>query len=140
MWLTQDHPESYFLALAASAEQGSEHPLGESIIRSATDQGCHCQIHRGFESIAGHGIKATVAGHQVMVGNRRLMEREQVALNGLETRADELQQQAKTAMWLAVDGQASAIIGVADTIKEGSREAIQAMHEQGLVRGHDDGR
>jgi Cu+-exporting ATPase len=56
-----------------------------------------------------------------------------VALNGLETRADELQQQAKTAMWLAVDGQASAIIGVADTIKEGSKEAIQAMHEQGLM-------
>ena len=130
---TQDHPESYFLALAASAERGSEHPLGESIIRSATDQGLPLSDPQGFESIAGHGIKATVAGHHVMVGNRRLMEREQVALNGLETSADELQQQAKTAMWLAVDGQASAIIGVADTIKEGSREAIQAMHEQGLI-------
>ena len=130
---TQDHPESYFLALAASAERGSEHPLGESIIRSATDQGLPLSDPQGFESIAGHGIKATVAGHHVMVGNRRLMEREQVALNGLETSADELQQQAKTAMWLAVDGQASAIIGVADTIKEGSRKAIQAMHEQGLI-------
>jgi Cu+-exporting ATPase len=130
---TQDHPESYFLALAASAERGSEHPLGESIIRSATDQGLPLSDPQGFENIAGHGIKATVAGHHVMVGNRRLMEREQVALNGLETRADELQQQAKTAMWLAVDGQASAIIGVADTIKEGSKEAIQAMHEQGLI-------
>ncbi len=130
---TQDHPESYFLALAASAERGSEHPLGESIIRSATDQGLPLSDPQGFESIAGHGIKATVAGHHVMVGNRRLMEREQVALNGLETSADELQQQAKTAMWLAVDGQASAIIGVADTIKEGSKEAIQSMHEQGLI-------
>jgi Cu+-exporting ATPase len=130
---TQDQPESYFLALAASAERGSEHPLGESIIRSATDQGLPLSDPQGFESIAGHGIKATVAGHHVMVGNRRLMEREQVALNGLETSADELQQQAKTAMWLAVDGQASAIIGVADTIKEGSKEAIQSMHEQGLI-------
>ncbi len=130
---TQDHPESYFLALAASAERGSEHPLGESIIHSATARGLSLSDPQGFESIAGHGIKATVDGHLVMVGNRRLMEREQVALNGLETRADELQQQAKTAMWLAVDGQASAIIGVADTIKEGSREAIQAMHEQGLI-------
>ena len=130
---TQDHPESYFLALAASAERGSEHPLGESIIRSATTQGLPLSDPQGFESIAGHGIKATVAGHHVMVGNRRLMEREQVALNGLETRADELQQQAKTAMWLAVDRQASAIIGVADTIKEGSKEALQAMHEQGLI-------
>ena len=129
----QDHPESYYLALAASAERGSEHPLGESIIRSATDQGLPLSDPQGFENIAGHGIKATVAGHHVMVGNRRLMEREQVALNGLETRADELQQQAKTAMWLAVDGQASAIIGVADTIKDGSKEALQAMHEQGLI-------
>ncbi len=130
---TQDHPQSWFLALAASAERGSEHPLGESIIRSATDQGLPLSDPQGFENVAGHGIKATVSGHHVMVGNRRLMEREQVALNGLETRADELQQQAKTAMWLAVDGQASAIIGVADTIKDGSKEAIQAMHEQGLM-------
>ena len=131
---TQDHPQSWFLALAASAERGSEHPLGESIIRSATDQGLPLSDPQGFENVAGQGIKATVAGHHVMVGNRRLMEREQVALNGLETRADELQQQAKTAMWLAVNGQASAIIGVADTIKEGSKEAIQAMHEQGFVK------
>ena len=130
---SQDHPESYYLALAASAERGSEHPLGESIIRSAVDQGLPLSDPQGFENVAGHGIKATVGGHHVMVGNRRLMEREQVALNGLETREDELQQQAKTAMWLAVDGRASAIIGVADTIKQGSKEAIQAMHEQGLI-------
>jgi Cu+-exporting ATPase len=129
----QDHPESWFLALAASAERGSEHPLGEAITRSATDRGLPLSDPQGFENVAGHGIKATVAGQHVMVGNRRLMEREQVALNGLEARADELQQQAKTAMWLAVNGQASAIIGVADTIKQGSKEAVQAMHEQGLI-------
>ncbi len=130
---SQDHPESWFLALAASAERGSEHPLAESIIRSATAQGLPLSDPQEFENIAGHGIRATVSGHHVVVGNRRLIEREQVALNGLEARADELQKQAKTVMWLAVDGQASAIIGVADTIKEGSIEAVQSMHELGLM-------
>jgi len=130
---TQDHPESFILALAASAERGSEHPLGESIIRSATERGLPLSDPIKFEAIAGYGIKATVEGHHVMVGNRRLMEREQVVLNGLEADADKLQQQAKTAMWLAVDGQARAIIGVADTIKEGSKEALQSLHDQGLI-------
>ena len=125
--------QSYLLSLAASVERGSEHPLGESIVRSATAQGLTLADPQGFEGIAGHGVAATVDGHQVMVGNRRLMEREQVALNGLEAKADKLQEQAKTAMWLAVDGQVSAIIGVADTIKEGSKEAVQAMHDQGLI-------
>ncbi len=127
------NPQSYLLSLAASVERGSEHPLGESIVRSATAQGLTLSDPQGFEGIAGHGVAATVDGHQVMVGNRRLMEREQVALNGLEARADALQEQAKTAMWLAVDGQVSAIIGVADTIKEGSKEAVQSMHDQGLI-------
>jgi Cu+-exporting ATPase len=130
---TQNHSQSYYLSLAASAERGSEHPLGESIVQSATTQGLTLSDPQEFENIAGHGIVATVDGHQVMVGNRRLMEREQVALNGLGSKANELQQQAKTAMWLAVDGQASAIIGVADTIKAGSKEALQSMHEQGLI-------
>ncbi len=129
----QDGSQSYYLALAASAESGSEHPLGESIVRSATNQGLTLSDPKEFENIAGHGIVATVDGQRVLVGNRRLMEQQQVALNGLEARADKLQQQAKTAMWLAVDGQAKAIIAVADTIKEGSREALQSMHDQGLI-------
>jgi Cu+-exporting ATPase len=86
-----------------------------------------------FEGIAGHGIAADVDGHKVLLGNLRLMERENVKLNGLEPKAEALQQQARTAMWLAVDGQASAIIAVADVIKEGSREAVAAMHELGLT-------
>jgi Cu+-exporting ATPase len=121
------------LYLAASAERGSEHPLGEAIVRSAGARGLTLGEPSAFEALAGHGISASVDGHQVLLGNLRLMEREEVALNGLGPKAEQLQNQAKTAMWLAVDGQASALIGVADTIKEGSREAIAAMHDQGLT-------
>jgi Cu+-exporting ATPase len=121
------------LRLAASAERGSEHPLGEAIVRSAQEKGLALSDPIAFEGIAGHGIAAEVDGRQVLLGNLRLMEREKVNLNGLGSKAEQLQNQAKTAMWLAVDGQASAIIGVADTIKEGSKEAIIAMREMGLT-------
>jgi Cu+-exporting ATPase len=121
------------LRLAASAERGSEHPLGEAIVRSAQEKGLLLSDPIAFKGIAGHGIAAEVDGYQVLLGNLRLMEREEVILNGLGSKAEQLQNQAKTAMWLAVDGQASAIIGVADTIKEGSAESIIALREMGLT-------
>ena len=125
--------QSQLLYLAASAERGSEHPLGEAIVRSAQDKGLVLATPAAFEAIAGHGIAAEVDGHQVLLGNLRLMEREQVQLNGLVPKAEQLQNEAKTAMWLAVDGQASAVIAVADTIKEGSKEAVAAMKKLGLT-------
>ena len=121
------------LRLAASAERGSEHPLGESIVRSAKERGLALSEPVAFEGIAGHGIAATVDGHKVLLGNLRLMQREGVHLNGLAPKAEALQAAAKTAMWLAVDGQASALIGVADTIKDGSKEAVAALHKLGLT-------
>jgi len=121
------------LRLAASAERGSEHPLGEAIVRSANEKGLLLSEPAAFEGIAGHGIRAEVDGHQVLLGNLRLMQREAVALNGLGPKAELLQNQAKTAMWLAVDGQASAVIGVADTIKDSSPAAVSALKEMGLT-------
>lgn len=121
------------LRLAASAERGSEHPLGESIVRSAQEKGLSLSEPVGFEGIAGHGIAADVDGRHILLGNLRLMKREKVNLNGLEPKAEQLQNEAKTAMWLSVDGQASAIIGVADTIKDGSKDAVAAMHKLGLT-------
>ncbi|MCP4426346.1 MAG: copper-translocating P-type ATPase [Chloroflexi bacterium] len=123
----------YLLQLAASAERGSEHPLGEAIVKSANEKGLALSEPVRFEGIAGHGIAAEVDGRAILLGNLRLMRRENVSFNGLEAKAKQLQNQAKTAMWLAVDGQVSAIIGVADTIKEGSKEAIAAMKELGLT-------
>jgi Cu+-exporting ATPase len=121
------------LRLAASAERGSEHPLGEAIVRSAEEKNLVLSTPDAFEGLAGFGISASVDGHDILLGNLRLMQQEQVNLNGLEPKARRLQGEAKTAMWLAVDGQASAIIAVADTIKEGSREAVARLKEQGLA-------
>ncbi|MBK8989393.1 MAG: copper-translocating P-type ATPase [Chloroflexi bacterium] len=126
-------PHSEFLRLAASAERGSEHPLGEAIVRAANEQGLSLSQPTHFEGIAGFGIRAQVDGRDVLLGNLRLMQREAVSLNGLEAQAQTLQAEAKTAMWLALDGRASALIGVADTIKDGSKEAVQAMHALGLT-------
>jgi P-type Cu+ transporter len=132
--LTTDSPATgHFLRLAASAERGSEHPLGEAIVRAATEQGLSLSEPERFEGIAGHGIRAQVDGHDLLLGNLRLMQRESVRLNGLEPEADALQRQAKTAMWLAVDGEAAALIAVADVVKDGSREAVERMHKLGLT-------
>ncbi len=125
--------EEELLRLAASAERGSEHPLGEAIVSKAEALGLALSIPAAFKAIAGQGIAADVDGRKVLLGNQRLMQQQQVALNGLEPRAEQLQNEAKTAMWLSVDGQASAIIGVADTIKDGSNEAIEKLHDLGLT-------
>ncbi len=126
-------PTAGILALAASAERGSEHPLGQAIVQEAQARGLELIEPERFEAIAGYGITAQVNNQQILVGNLRLMQRENVSLNGLERRAEQLQHQGKTAMWLAVNGQAQALIGVADTIKEGSREAVTALHKLGLT-------
>ena len=122
-----------FLRLAASAEKGSEHPLGEAIVRAAQERSLVLSTPDAFEGIAGHGISAFVDGHDILLGNLRLMQQKDIQLNGLQPKADALQAQAKTTMWLAVDGQAAAIIAVADTIKEGSREAVARLKEQDLT-------
>ncbi|MEW5959030.1 MAG: heavy metal translocating P-type ATPase [Chloroflexota bacterium] len=125
-------PSSLILQLAASVERGSEHPLGEAIVRAAQEQGLTLSEPHGFEAITGHGVAAQVDGRKVLLGNLRLMEREQVSLNGLGDKVTELQNQAKTVMWVAVDGQAAAVIGIADTIKQGSPEAVAALKAMGL--------
>ncbi|WP_420643277.1 heavy metal translocating P-type ATPase [Candidatus Leptofilum sp.] len=131
--ITDNRSTDHWLQLAASAERGSEHPLGEAIVRAAQEKGLPLDEPTNFSGIAGHGVAAEVNGRSVLLGNLRLMQREGVHLNGLEAKAQALQDEAKTAMWLAVDGQASAVIGVADIIKEGSKEAVEAMKARGLT-------
>jgi P-type Cu+ transporter len=128
-----NYPADELLRLAASAERGSEHPLGEAIVTAAQEKGLSLSEPAEFEGIAGHGLKAAVDGRQILLGNLRLMKRENVTLNGLEAQADELQKEAKTAIWLAVDGQAAGLIAVADTVKEGSRDAVAALKKMGLT-------
>jgi Cu+-exporting ATPase len=124
--------ESALLALAASAERGSEHPLGEAIVRAAAERALVLHDPLQFEAITGQGVRAEINGQNVMVGNLALMRDQDVHLNGLEAEALRLQSEAKTAMWLAIDGQASGVIAVADTIKDGSIEAVKRLHDLGL--------
>jgi Cu+-exporting ATPase len=120
------------LQLAASAERGSEHPLGEAIVQSAREAGLVLSEPEGFEAVAGQGIVATVEGRRVLVGSRRLLESHGVLLNGLDVAVANLEDEAKTAMLVAVDGEAVGVVAVADTVKEGSIEAIRQMQALGL--------
>jgi Cu+-exporting ATPase len=124
--------EAALLRLAASAEKGSEHPLGEAIVAAAKARGLALAAPDGFAAEAGHGIAATVEGHSVLVGSARLMAARGLALNGLGPEMERLQGEAKTAMLAAVDGHVAGVIAVADTLKEGSREAIAELRRLGL--------
>ncbi len=120
------------LRLAASVERGSEHPLGEAIWAEATNRGLALAEPSGFRSQAGQGVEAEVDGKSVAVGNLRWMKERGYALDGLQNDVDALQASAKTAMLVAVDDRVAGLIGVADTVKEGSRQAIEALHRMGL--------
>jgi len=118
------------LRLAASVEQGSEHPLGEAIWAEAGERGLPLSEPAGFQALVGQGVQAEVDGHLVRVGNLRMMQG--LAHGGLAQEATRLQSEAKTAMLVAVDEAMVGVIAVADTIKAGSRQAIEALHRMGL--------
>ena len=120
------------LILAASAEKGSEHPLGEAIMKKAKEENLNLLDPKDFQAIAGHGIEAMIDSREVLLGNLRLMEERRVRLNGLLNKAEQLSSEGKTPMFLAIDGKAAGLIGVADTLKENSKEAVETLHRMGL--------
>ncbi len=120
------------LRLAASVERGSEHPLGEAIWAEATARGLALAEPAGFQAEAGHGVEAEVDGRAVAVGNLRLMAACGYALNGLQAAVERLEGEAKTAMLVAVDGAVRGVIAVADTVKDGSAEAIAELRRMSL--------
>lgn len=123
---------SELLRLAASVEKGSEHPLGEAIVAEAGERSLNLGQPEGFRADIGHGVEAQVDGHEVMVGNLSMMIARGLPLNGLQEDVDRLQAEAKTAMLVAVDNSVSGVIGVADTVKAGSKQAIEKFHHMGL--------
>ena len=127
-----EDPKSAILRIAASAERGSEHALGEAIVQHAADQRIEVIEADGFNAITGRGVEATVDGHAVLLGNLALMTERQVHMNGLSEAVDRLQSEGKTAMVVSVDGEAAGVVAVADTIKGGSRVAIDELHGMGL--------
>ncbi len=124
---------SELLRLAASAERGSEHPLGEAMVRSANERGLRLSQPGSFSAIAGHGIEAKIDGRQVLVGNARLLRERGIAADqaALQVLA-RLAQDGKTPMLIAVDGSFAGLVAVADPVKESSRGAIEELHRLGL--------
>jgi Cu+-exporting ATPase len=118
------------LQLAASVEKVSEHPLATAIVDAA--DGAVLFEPQGFQSIAGRGVSASVDSKRVLLGNLALMADQHIHLNGLASHVERLQNEAKTAMVVAVDGEAAGVIAVADTVKPGSKEAIDALHALGI--------
>jgi P-type Cu+ transporter len=120
--------ENELLRLAAIAESGSEHPLGQAIVRKARESGLPVSNPESFEAVSGHGLRATYAGHTILIGNRKLMHE-----NGIEvgTRIDSilsrLEQEGKTATLVSIDSGLSGIIAMADTVKESAREAVDSL-------------
>jgi Cu+-exporting ATPase len=124
--------EHELLRLAASAERGSEHPLGEAIVRAAREQGLTLATPERFEAVAGHGINAVVDGRMVLLGNLKLMREWSITTAEIERDAERLQSEGKTAIIVAADGQALGVIAVADTVKPTSRAAVAELRRLGI--------
>ncbi len=124
--------EDDVLFLAAAAEIGSEHPLGEAIVTGARNRGIETNEPEIFEAVPGHGITAVVDGRRVVLGNLAFMEDQDVEARAVEGTLARLSDEGKTAMVIGVDGELAGVVAVADTVKEDSVAAIERMHELGL--------
>ena len=124
--------ETELLTLSASAEKGSEHPLGEAIVNSAEEKGLAFLKTETFNAIPGHGIEVTINGQHLLLGNKKLMDEWHIGLGNLASASDALASQGKTPMYIAKDGKIAGIIAVADTVKESSLRAIKKLHKMGI--------
>ncbi|HEY6019207.1 MAG TPA: heavy metal translocating P-type ATPase, partial [Candidatus Paceibacterota bacterium] len=120
------------LRLASSVEKVSEHPLAQAIVEGAQARQLEISEVKDFEAIPGHGVSARVDAHSVLIGNLKLMNRENIALGSLEEKSKSLADDGKTPMFIALDGKAAGIVAVADTVKEDSAEAIKALQALGI--------
>ena len=130
--LTLDFTEAELLRLAASAERGSEHPVGAAIVRGATERSISLSQPTEFNAIAGGGIEATVDGKQIVIGSPRLISERGADLSAVQAEIERLQAHGRTAMPVLVDGQLAGVLAVADTIKPSSPAAMLALRDLGL--------
>jgi Cu+-exporting ATPase len=124
--------EDELLRLAAAAEKGSEHPLGEAILKKARDKSQEIAEPEDFKAVEGHGVEAQVKGRKVHLGNAKFMGELGVDIQAWEKRAEELSAEGKTVIYAGVDGKAAGLLAVADTLKENSAEAVEKLKKLGL--------
>jgi Cu2+-exporting ATPase len=129
---TDGMSEVELLALASAVERDSEHPLAEAIVHRADQAGGAHLSATGFENAPGHGAVAMVDGHRVAVGNSRLMEREEISLDSLLKKRDEMAAEGRTVVVVAVDGRATALIGISDAPRPTARAAVAALRGEGV--------
>jgi len=124
--------DSFLIGLAAAAEKNSEHPLAQAIVNHAREKGINQEDPREFEAIPGYGVKAVIGDNRVLLGTRKLMQEHEVKITELLTTVERLESEGKTAMILSLNESPAAVIGVADTIKDSSKKAIQQLQNMGL--------
>jgi Cu+-exporting ATPase len=126
------YAEAEVLRLAASVEQGSEHPLGRSIVLRAQELGLDIEEPKEFQAIRGKGVQGNLGTRLVLAGSRRLMRENDISTESFEATLAKLEDEAKTAMIIAAEGEIAGVIAVADTLKDDSVNAIRELHEMGL--------
>jgi Cu+-exporting ATPase len=120
--------ENELLRLAAIAESGSEHPLGQAVVRKAKESGLPVSNPESFEAVSGHGLRATYADHTILIGNRKLMHENGIEVGDrVDSMLSKLEQEGKTATLVSIDSRLSGIIAMADTVKESAREAVESL-------------
>lgn len=124
--------EEEVLQLAASAEQYSEHPLAQALLKSAEDAGLSLLPSQDFQALSGRGLSVKIAEQTILLGNEKLMKESGIALGSAIATAEAYANQAKTPVYMATDGQLLAVIAIADQVKPSSQAAIQALHQMGL--------
>jgi len=124
--------ETEVLTAAAAVEAGSEHPLGQAIVTGARERDLEVPSVQTFEAITARGVQGEVDGRLVRVGSRRLLDEAGIEIGALDERLTELETTGKTAMLVAIDDRAAGLVAVADTIKDDSKAAIAALHEEGI--------
>jgi Cu+-exporting ATPase len=130
--VTDGNNEAEVVRLTASLERGSEHPLGEAIVRGAAARDLKLSDAVGFAAIPGHGVSGKIDGHDVLFGNAKLMRDREIAIDMLETDWGRLANEGKTPMYVGVDGKAAGLVAVADTVKPDSKTAIDALKALGI--------
>ena len=130
--ITKNLSDDEILILAASAEKGSEHPLGEAIVRAAEEKNLKFKNIEEFKAIAGHGIEVKIEDKVILLGNKKLMLDRNIDLDNFEEKSNKLAEEGKTPMFLSINNNLEGIVAVADTVKENSKKAIDAIHKMGI--------
>ncbi|MBS3992055.1 MAG: cadmium-translocating P-type ATPase [Erysipelothrix sp.] len=130
--MLSNYSQDYLLQIAASAEKGSEHPLGDAIVKGAQAKGLEMLSIESFEAIPGHGIEVRIDGQHLLLGNRKLMVKHNVSLLESVSISDDLADEGKTPMFIAIDGKMAGIIAVADIVKKSSSNAIKKLKQMGI--------